>query len=264
MTEVRARGFHCTIVSVATTDASDSERAALEVVKNFSTRCRAILVASDDLAGSARTAFGRFLNLQTGHWQDVADMRPAADPTKEAARRSRKLAELSRSAGLQTEIMVHQVAKALGLLKAGGTGDLLVLALPSDPLVRQAQPFTTLGHAVLFAPAAVVFVPPSRTTGAAGIVVLAQDEGDPALRFAEHIHQLTGEPVRRSDAPSLDILYRELEAAQGHPPAFIIMTRSDAVGDPIAVSRMAIRLGVPILIMEPNSIPAPGGSDDQE
>ena len=241
----------CTVVSLAAVEDTGSESAALGVAKHVGAACRAILVTTDELDAAAWTTFGRVLDPQTGRWQDIAGQDTRPDTSKLARRRAQDLTALAQSIGMQMDVAIHQAAQALADLKAGSAEELLILVQPADPLMRQTQPFTALRQAAMLARAGVVFAPPATAGDAKGIIVLADGENDPAHRLAEEISQSTGEPVERSPLRALADLARQLETRSRRRPALIVMRRDQAPDDPSTVSRIAMRLGIPILLLEP-------------
>lgn len=257
MTEMHL--LRCVVVSVATDGDEASESAAMTVARRFGARCRAILVESSDLANGAQTAFGRVLDPRSGRWQptEPEDLQQAM--AEDVSRRLRRLKALAETAGLEADIAIQRVGAAVSAMREGSADELVVLAVPADPLARQTQPFTALRTAALEGPAGVVFVPPAPANEASGIVVIAGGPDDPAIQVAREIAKAAGEDVdvlmvtgEAGSAPlSLPVLVSEIEIRLSRPPALIIATHDAATSDPVALTRFAARLVAPVLLIEP-------------
>ncbi|MBU2604702.1 MAG: hypothetical protein KKC43_02270 [Alphaproteobacteria bacterium] len=250
MTEVLARFTKCTVVSIATIDHAAGEAAALTIARRFGSSCRAILVTNEDMVVSAHATFGHVLDVVTGQWRDLRQVIETPKRPKRSVQRIELLSEMARSVGIEADISVLESGQALADVKATPRQDLLILVQPTDPLARQSHPFTELRHAALSAHAPILFVPPHLPTGSRGILVLAQREGDPAIEVAEQVSRVIGEPVKRSGASRLEELGGIWEADRTRLPSIIVTARDVQLDDPAFVSRMTLRLGVPILLIE--------------
>ena len=253
MTEVLAQFAKCTVVSIATVDDASGDTAALTIARRFSSTCRAILVTNEDLVVSAHATFGHVLDVLTGQWRDLRQVIETPKRPKWSVQRIQLLSEAARSVGIEADISVLESGQALADVKATPKQDLLILVQPTDPLARQSHPFTELRHAALSARAPILFVPPHLPVGSRGILVLAQKEGDPAIEVAEQISRVIGEPVGRSGASCLEELGAIWETDRTRSPSIIVATRDLQLDDPAFVSRMTLRLGVPILLIESES-----------
>ena len=255
MTEVLAQFAKCTVVSIATADDASSETAALAIAKRFGSTCRAILVTNEDLVVSARFTFGHVLDVVTGQWRDLGQAMEAPELPKRAVQRLQHLSDMARSVGIEVDIAMLEAGQALADVKATPRDGLLILVQPADPLARQSHPFTELRHAALSARAPILFAPPYLPVESHGILVLAKGKGDPAIAVAEQIGRVIGEPVERSSASRLGELDPIWITGRARPPTMIVKTRDDQLDTPAGVSRMTLRLGVPILLVEPQVEP---------
>ncbi len=250
MTEVLTQFAKCTVVSIATAEDPSSETTALAIAKRFGSTCRAILVTNEDLIVSARFTFGHVLDVVTGQWRDLRQVMEAPKSPKWSVQRIQHLSDMARSVGIEADISVLEAGQALADVKATPREGLLILVQPADPLARQSHPFTELRHAALSARAPILFAPPYLPAGSHGILVLAKGKGDPAIAVAEQIGRVVGESVERSSASRLDELNPLWTTGRARPPTMIVKTRDDQRDGPAVVSRMTLRLGVPILLIE--------------
>lgn len=251
MTEVQAQFAKCTVVSIAAVASASSETAALAIAKRFGSTCRAILVTNEDLVVTARVTFGHVLDVVTGQWRDLRQVVDVPRSPNRSRQQIQHLSDMARSVGVEADISVLEAGQALADLKATPRESLLILVQPADPLARQSRPFTELRHAALSARASILFAPPHLPVESNGILVLAKGEGDPAIILAEQIGRVVGEPVVRAGESRLDKLGPIWAAGRARPPTMIVKTRDEQLDDPAIVSRMTLRLGVPILLIEP-------------
>ncbi len=250
-----AMRFHCTIISLAIDGENTGERAALSLARRFGSTCRALLVESAGFSGTASIAFGQAYDPRSRKWQVLPRESEAPDPLRASERQLRRLQALANAAGMKAETALRETASVPAELRGASAEQLVILAQPADPLARQAQPFTSLRDAALRSATAVVFAPPASGASGKGILALAPEDNVATLAFARELGALTGEPVQRAPVMSLSALSGRLDAAGPPYPTLIILVRDADLDDPAALSRLAARLAVPVLVLEPGSSP---------
>ncbi len=263
-------------------------RTAAELARLLGLDLHGLFIEDESLLALAAWPFARELRLPTHEWHRIDPETVAADLRAAAAAADRLLAEAVAALDIPGHFEILRGDPLASMAAFCRRDDILVLAppragpglgLPREPRRGEAAARPAAG--------AVLVVPAGRTRRSGPVVAVLSEAGDPGLDLAARIAVATGEALRillANPAPAAPAQARERAAALGVAPARIqldplplpaspgaleaglpaalaglreslIVLGRGAVPDDVAAVRIAVRRGVPVLVME-------AGSDD--